>query len=110
MKTLVLTSLIMSAISVSYSQVSFAEDIQNGSKIFKARCATCHEKGKNLVNTKKQLTKSDLKKNEMFDRDNIVQQVTYGKGSMPRFEKVLKPKEIEDVAAYVLSQAETGWK
>lgn len=96
--------------SLSYGQAAMAGDVQNGAKVFKTRCATCHEKGKNLVNTKKKLTKNDLEKNAMFDLDNIVDQVTNGKGAMPRFEKVLKPKEIEDVAAYVLSQAENGWK
>jgi cytochrome c6 len=98
--------------SVLFNSPLFAADgnLQNGAKIFKARCATCHEKGKNLVNTKKQLTKTDLEKNAMFNVDNIALQIKGGKGSMPSFNKVLKQQEIDDVAAYVFSQAEKGWK
>lgn len=46
----------------------------------------------------------------MFDTDKIIYQVTNGKNQMPAFNARLKPQQIEDVAAYVMAQAESGWK
>ncbi|MHC5721849.1 MAG: c-type cytochrome, partial [Nostoc sp.] len=40
----------------------------------------------------------------------IIAQVTKGKNAMPAFGKRLKPNQIQDVAAYVLSQADKDWK
>ncbi|NJL20250.1 MAG: cytochrome C6, partial [Leptolyngbyaceae cyanobacterium SM1_3_5] len=36
-------------------------------------------------------------------------QILNGKNAMPAFKGRLKPEQIEDVAAYVLAQAEKGW-
>jgi cytochrome c6 len=44
------------------------------------------------------------------DTPELIQaQVRNGKGSMPAFGKLLKPEEIEAVAAYVLDRAEHNW-
>jgi cytochrome c6 len=36
--------------------------------------------------------------------------VTNGKNAMPAFKGRLKATQIEDVASYVLGQADNGWK
>ncbi|WP_016953124.1 cytochrome c6 PetJ [Anabaena sp. PCC 7108] len=85
-------------------------DAADGSKVFSANCASCHAGGKNLVNAAKSLKKADLVKYEMYSAEAIIAQVTNGKGAMPAFKGRLKPAQIEDVAAYVLEQADNGWK
>jgi cytochrome c6 len=46
----------------------------------------------------------------MYSAEAIIAQVTNGKGAMPAFGKKLKADQIEDVAAYVLEQADKDWK
>jgi cytochrome c6 len=82
-----------------------------GAQIFKANCAQCHAGGKNLVNARKTLKKSDLDKYSMNSLDAIVNQVTKGKGAMPAFRGRLSADKIQSVAAYVLEEAnEKDWK
>jgi cytochrome c6 len=40
----------------------------------------------------------------------IIAQVTNGKNAMPSFRARFKREQIEDVAAYVLEQADKDWK
>ncbi len=58
----------------------------------------------------KSLSKSDLEKYGMNSAEAIIAQVTNGKNAMPAFKARLKPEQIEDVAVYVLGEAEKGWK
>lgn len=85
-------------------------DAANGAKVFSANCASCHAGGKNLVNAAKSLKKADLVKYDMYSAEAIIAQVTNGKGAMPAFKGRLKPAQIDDVAAYVLEQADKDWK
>lgn len=93
----------------AFSSPAFATDAVNGAKIFSANCAACHAGGKNLVQANKSLSKSDLEKYSMYSQEAIISQVTNGKNAMPAFKGRLKPEQIEDVAAYVLAQADKGW-
>lgn len=88
---------------------ALAEDLANGAKVFSANCAACHMGGNNLVNAAKTLKKSDLEKYEMASLEAIKTQVTQGKAAMPAFSGRLSSQQIEDVAAYVLDQADAGW-
>ena len=81
----------------------------SGAKLFGASCAACHMGGKNMVNVQKTLQKADLEKYSMASLDAIKTQVTNGKAAMPSFKGRLTDKQIEDVASYVLDQAEKGW-
>jgi cytochrome c6 len=87
-----------------------AGDLANGAKVFEANCAQCHIGGGNLVMPPKTLKKEALEKNGMKSIEAITKQVTNGKGAMPKFGGRLKPQQIEDVATYVLSQADKDWK
>ncbi len=84
-------------------------DAAGGAKIFSANCASCHAGGKNLVQANKTLKKDALEKYNMYSSEAIIYQVTKGKNAMPAFGGRLKPNQIEDVAAYVLEQADKGW-
>ncbi|MFM7425934.1 MAG: cytochrome c6 PetJ [Elainella sp.] len=91
------------------SSPALASDLANGAKVFGSSCAACHVGGGNLVNAAKTLKKADLDKYEMASLAAITAQVTNGRNAMPGFGGRLTPEQIEDVAAYVLDQAEQGW-
>lgn len=88
---------------------ALAGDADNGAKIFKANCAACHAGGNNLVNATKTLKKDALEKYEMYSAEAIITQVINGKNAMPSFKGRLNSQQIEDVAAYVIAQADNGW-
>ncbi|MGJ5673631.1 MAG: cytochrome c6 PetJ [Nostochopsis sp.] len=94
----------------AFNRPALAADAANGAKIFSANCASCHAGGKNLVQANKSLSKADLEKYGMNSAEAIIAQVTNGKNAMPAFKARLKPEQIEDVAAYVLGQADKSWK
>jgi cytochrome c6 len=93
----------------AFSSPALAGDSASGAKVFSANCASCHAGGKNLVQANKTLKKDALEKYGMNSAEAIIAQVTNGKNAMPAFKGRLKPTQIEDVAAYVLEQAEKGW-
>lgn len=85
-------------------------DTANGAKLFSSNCASCHAGGKNLVQAQKTLKKDALEKYGMNSAEAIIAQVTNGKNAMPAFKGRLKSNQIEDIAAYVLEQADKDWK
>lgn len=101
--TLCLSFLLMSALP------TYAADSVAGGKIFTANCAACHAGGNNLVISTKNLQKETLEKYGMFSMDAVQSQVTNGKNAMPAFGGRLSEAQIENVASYVLQQAENGW-
>ncbi|HLO89157.1 MAG TPA: c-type cytochrome [Nostocaceae cyanobacterium] len=96
--------------TLAFTSPALAADIASGAKVFSANCASCHAGGKNVVKAAKNLQKEALEKFDMYSAEAIITQVTNGKGAMPSFKARLKPNQIEDVAAYVLAQADKGWK
>ena len=94
---------------LAFSHPAFAADTANGAKVFSANCAACHAGGRNVVVADKTLKKEALTKYGMNSLDAIMTQVTNGKNAMPAFKGRLNSKQIEDVASYVLEQAEKGW-
>ncbi|HAC66192.1 MAG TPA: cytochrome C6 [Cyanothece sp. UBA12306] len=97
-------------VALTLTPPALAGDAAAGKSIFSANCAACHAGGKNVVNAAKTLQKDALEKYGMNSFEQIVAQVTNGKAAMPAFKGRLKPEQIENVAAYVLEQAENGWK
>jgi len=86
-----------------------AADTANGAKVFTTNCAACHMGGGNVVNRAKTLKKEALAQYQMASLEAIEAQVLNGKNAMPAFRGRLSEVQIEDVAAYVLEQAEAGW-
>ena len=93
----------------SFTNPAIAGDAASGAKIFSANCAACHAGGNNVVNGAKTLKKDALDKYEMNSLEAITYQVNNGKNAMPAFKDRLTDAQIDDVATYVLSQAEKGW-
>lgn len=108
-KNIVLGFTVVLTIFFSLTHSAWAGDAANGAKVFSANCAACHMGGGNVVNGAKTLKREDLEKYDMNDIEKMQYQVTNGKNAMPSFKGRLTAQEIEDVAAYVLAQAEKGW-
>ncbi|AFZ24575.1 cytochrome c, mono- and diheme variants family [Cylindrospermum stagnale PCC 7417] len=87
-----------------------ALDTTNGAQIFGVHCAGCHINGGNIIRRGKNLKKNALKKYGMDSLEAISAIVTNGKSNMSAYKDRLSSQEIADVAAYVLEQAETGWR
>ncbi|GAB4296413.1 MAG: c-type cytochrome [Oscillatoriaceae cyanobacterium] len=99
----------LAVFAFGFTSPAMAGNAANGAKIFSANCAACHMGGNNVVMANKTLKKDALEKFGMNSAEAIIKQVTNGKGAMPAFGGRLASDQIEDVAAYVLEQAEKGW-
>jgi cytochrome c6 len=108
LKSLLIILLI--ALTFTFSPPALAADTANGAKIFSVQCAGCHVNGGNIVRRGKTLKKKALKRNGMDSLDAIASLVANGKSNMSAYKDRLTAKEIEDVSAYVLEQAENNWR
>lgn len=99
----------LTAAMFTFATPAIAGDAASGAKIFSANCAACHAGGRNVINGAKTLQKDALEKYEMNSIEAITYQVNNGKNAMPAFKGRLSDAQIDDVATYVLSQAEKGW-
>ena len=95
----------LSALAVAFT----LPNIAGANDVFHKNCGSCHAGGNNIMNPEKTLTKESLEKNGVNNLDAIKALVTKGKAPMPAFESLLDEKQINDVSAYVLEQAEKGW-
>lgn len=104
-----LLSIALTALAVLTFAISspvLAADAGAGAGVFNANCAACHAGGNNVVQADKTLKADALSANGMDSADAIINQVTNGKGGMPAFGASLSSADIENVAAYVLDQAD----
>ncbi|MFM7448943.1 MAG: cytochrome c6 PetJ [Leptolyngbyaceae cyanobacterium] len=90
-------------------QSAQAVNLTNGAKIFNANCSACHIGGSNVIIASKTLKKEALEKYQINSLEAIKTQVTKGRNAMPAFSGRLNEAQIEDVAAFVLEQAQRGW-
>ena len=111
MLTRLLSTLLVFLTALMFAGVNpvLAGDAASGGQIFSANCAACHAGGRNVISAAKTLQKDALEKYEMNSMEAIVYQVNNGKNAMPAFQGRLSDAQIDDVATYVLSQAENGW-
>ena len=111
MKKLLITVLLTICVWIStFIQPANAVDLANGAKIFDVQCAGCHINGSNIIRRGKNLKLNALKKYGMNNQSAIATLVTNGKGNMSAYKERLTEEEIQDVAAYVLEQAQQGWR
>ncbi|CAE7380697.1 petJ [Symbiodinium sp. CCMP2456] len=109
LRPLLLSLLLGLSAGLAGAKPALAADLENGQGIFLANCAACHAGGNNAVQPDKKLKKEALETYGMFDVERIKYQVTNGKNAMPAFGERLGPEDIEDVANYVIDQANKGW-
>ncbi len=92
------------------SASAMAADVKSGAQVFQNNCAMCHVGGKNVVAPDKTLDQAALDKYGKNSVEAITAQIKGGMNAMPAFKDRLTNAQIEDVAAYVLKQAENGWQ
>jgi cytochrome c6 len=106
-------ALVFATALIGFAPASQAADLANGAKVFSANCAACHIGGGNVVMAQKTLKKAALAQFLVGYADDpvkaVVSQIANGKGAMPSWSPKLTVAQIDDVAAYVLDQAEKGW-
>jgi cytochrome c6 len=107
--SIALVSLIVLGSLFGFESISLAADLEHGKSIFTGNCAACHNGGLNSINPSKTLKMADLEANGKNSIPAIVAQITNGNGAMPGFKGRISDSDMEDVAAYVLAQAEKGW-
>ncbi len=100
----------LTVLTITFSPPAFAVDRANGAEIFSVQCAGCHINGGNIVRRGKTLKQKALKKYGMDSLEAIATLVANGKSNMPAYKDRLSQQQIEDVSAYVLEQAEKGWR
>ncbi|MCA1993983.1 MAG: c-type cytochrome [Coleofasciculus sp. S288] len=111
MKQLFIVVLItLTALTIIFSPPALAADTANGEKIFSVQCAGCHVNGGNIVRRGKTLKLTALKRDGIGSLEAIASLVANGKNNMSAYKNRLTEKQIEDVAAYVLEQAEKDWR
>jgi cytochrome c6 len=77
-----------------------------GKELFQIHCLSCHQKNGNSIIPEKNLKKETLESNGMTSISAISYQILNGKNGMPAFGDRLQENEIEQIASYVLEQAE----
>ncbi|HIK06706.1 MAG TPA: c-type cytochrome [Trichormus sp. M33_DOE_039] len=110
MKKIVTLVLIILLMTTTFATPVNAVDTAKGANIFSVHCAGCHINGGNIIRRGKNLQKKALKRYGMDSIEAITNIVTNGKSNMSAYKDRLSEQEIQDVAVYVLEQAEKGWK
>jgi cytochrome c6 len=87
-----------------------AANLEQGEKVFELQCAGCHVNGGNIIRRGKNLKLKALERNGYGTIEAISEIVTHGKANMSAYNDRLSGEEIQAVAAYVLEQANRGWK
>ena len=107
--SMALACLVVLGTLFSFNGNALAADPAHGKNIFSANCAACHNGGLNAINPSKTLKMADLEANGKNSVEAIVAQIMSGNGAMPGFKGRISDGDMEDVASYVLEQAEKGW-
>ncbi len=94
----------------NFTSPAIAADKNNGAEIFSVHCAGCHINGGNIVRRGKNLKKPALERYKMNTIEAVTAIVSNGKNNMSAYKERLTPEQIQAVAAYVLEQAQSGWR
>ncbi len=109
-KIIIACLLIFISINIIKIPTALGVEITKGGELFQIHCVGCHAKGGNIVRRWKNLKIRTLKKNKLDSVEAIAYLVKNGKNNMSAYKDRLTETEIETVSAYVLEQAENGWR
>lgn len=96
--------------AIAFTSPVLAADTANGAKLFEIHCVGCHVNGGNIIRRNKTLKLKALERNKVNTVDAIATLVANGKANMSAYKDRLSAAEIDDVSAYVLEQANKGWR
>ncbi len=109
-KLLILLTVTIFLLFNNFSSPAIAAQTNHGAELFSIHCAGCHINGGNIIRRGKNLKKPALKKYGMDTIEAVTGIITNGKNNMSAYKDRLTTPEIQEVAAYVLEQAEIGWR
>lgn len=95
------------------AQITLTEinkNIPEPSKLFEINCAGCHLNGGNIIRRRKNLKLKALQNNGYDTIESITTIISNGKNNMSAYGDRLSNQQINDLAKYVLNQAENNWK
>jgi mono/diheme cytochrome c family protein len=102
----VLSAIVLVAAVCLVGSVARAQDVANGEKIYKAKCAMCHgPDGKGETAAGKSTKARDFAMDEVKKESDATWTdiVVKGKNKMPGYDKKLSDAEVKDVVAYIRS-------
>lgn len=88
---------------------ALAINLPQGAELFNSNCARCHINGQNLILPDKNLQYDTLQTYQMNSVEAIAYQIRHGKNIMPAFGDQFSPEQLENIATYVLMNAQQGW-
>ncbi len=104
----VLSGIAVIALLCLAGSVSRAQDVANGEKLYKAKCASCHgPDGKGETAAGKATKARDFGSSEVKSETDAAwtDVIVKGKNKMPAYDKKLTDAEVKDVVAYIRSLA-----
>ena len=104
---IIIVGIIFFSFSINFSNPALAGS--QAEKIFQVNCAGCHPHGGNIIRRGKNLSKKALQRNGFDSLEAMTTLIANGRNNMSAFAERLTPEEIENVANYVLKQAENNW-
>jgi cytochrome c6 len=90
------------------ASVSRAQDVANGEKVYKAKCAACHgPDGKGDTAAGKTTKARDFSSDEVKKESDAAWTdiIVKGKNKMPAYDKKITDAEVKDVVAYIRTLA-----
>jgi len=102
----VLAGIAIAATLCLVGSIARAQDVANGEKVFKAKCASCHgpdgkgETAAGKATKARDICSADVKKESDAAWTEIIAK---GKNKMPSYDKKVTDAEVKDVIAYMRS-------
>jgi cytochrome c6 len=102
----VVTAIAIVGVLCLVGSVARSQDVANGEKVYKAKCASCHgpdgkgETAAGKATKARDLASPEVKKETDAEWTDIV---VKGKNKMPSYDKKLTDAEVKDVVAYMRS-------
>jgi cytochrome c6 len=90
-------------LTVAAATLAAGTAFAQGQAIFKAKCASCHPSGGNIINKEKTLFKKDLDKSKLKNVNDLVRYMRNPGPGMTKYDpKDLPDKDAREVARYIL--------
>lgn len=102
----VLSGIAFVAMLCLVGSIARAQDVANGEKVYKAKCASCHgpdgkgETAAGKATKARNFGSAEVKKETDAEWTDII---VKGKNKMPGYDKKLTDAEVKDVVAYIRS-------
>ncbi len=112
-KSIVLIVAIFCFLGLNLVYVPYAisgTNLNDGARLFEINCSGCHINGGNIIRRGKNLKLKALTRNGYDSIESITDIVTHGKNNMSGYGDRISEQDINNLAKYVLNQAENNWK